>query len=259
MLFNDRILFLHVPKTAGMAVTEFLIRNLPGPVTLTEPPETIPSRVALPLRVRAKLQARALLKRWRLWYPRRVTLVAGKRHERLAEARATLARLGRNLENFPVAIAVIRNPYDMEVSRYHFMRLGYHGEGSLARGPDQRIAIEANFEQFALNSRFDGRPTARIEQWYEIDGRTPENLRLLRFEALEDELQRVLGEFYSFRVRLPRTNVSPHASYRSYLTPAAEAAIYRKYQWVFDKGFYPREHEAKLRNGGYDQEHHPRS
>ena len=77
---------------------------------------------------------RALLKRWRLWYPRRVTVMDGPRHERLAGVRDALTGLGRRLGDFKAILAAIRNPYDMEVSRYHFLRLGYQGIPGLARG-----------------------------------------------------------------------------------------------------------------------------
>jgi hypothetical protein len=243
MLFDDRLLFVHVPKTAGIAITNFLIHNIPGSMTLTEPSDAPDPSIKLPARVRAKLKLKRFLTVSRLWYPRRVRVVHGKRHERLFEARETLARFQRSLDDFHAILAVVRNPYDLEVSRYHFLRLGYHGVTGLARGREQRFAMAQDFEQFALSAPFGGRRGVCIEQWYEIDGRMPDNLRLLRFETLEDELLRAFGEIYPIATRLCRENASSHGPWRTYLTPASEEAIYRKYQWLFDKRYYAREQQ----------------
>jgi hypothetical protein len=37
MIFNDHLLFLHVPKMAGMAMSQALLQGLPGPVFCTAP------------------------------------------------------------------------------------------------------------------------------------------------------------------------------------------------------------------------------
>jgi len=39
---------------------------------------------------------------------------------------------------------------------------------------------------------------------------------------------------------VPRINQSRRGDYRSYYTPQAEEAVYGRYRWVFDEGFYPR-------------------
>jgi hypothetical protein len=41
-------------------------------------------------------------------------------------------------------------------------------------------------------------------------------------------------------VKFPKLNTSPHDHYSSYITPAAEEAIYLKNRWVFDNGYYDR-------------------
>lgn len=241
MLFNDKLLFVHVPKTAGTAITQFLIDNLQGPVTLTQQSQLAEASIRLPVLVRAKLRLQEIMLGLGVWYPRHVTVMAGKRHERLGEARDTLASLGRTLEDFRTIIAVVRNPYDLEVSRYHFQRLGYHGVRGVAHGPAQKLAMEADFETFAIRARYAGRNPAQIEDWYEIDGRRPENLRILRFENLEEDLQDALRDLCPVAVRLPRVNATEHGPYTTYLTARAEDAIYRKYRWLFDNGFYLRE------------------
>jgi hypothetical protein len=240
MLFNDDLLFLHTPKTGGTSVTSFLIFNLPH-VTLTEPADN-PDRAAVMTRgARLKLALRRLRRRAGMLARPSVKVVEGSRHETLPEAAAMLAKLGRRLDSFRAIIAIIRNPYDLEVSRFHFFRRGYHGIPGAAHEYAEVLAQAGDFTDFALKAPYHGRLPSCIEDWYEIDGRMPPNLRLVRFEALEAELYALMAQFHPVRTKLPRLNATEHASFASYLTPAAEEAIYRKYRWLFDRGLYARE------------------
>jgi hypothetical protein len=243
MLFTDTLVFVHVPKTAGESIVKYLIRHLPEKKTLVDEPDWPPAAPLLPAAVRLKLRLKSMLKRSGLGLPRSLSLVAGKRHARLFEIRDMFAADGRSLEQFRAILAVIRNPYDLEVSRYHYLRLGQHGVSGLARGREQRIAIEESFEQFALTAPYQGRLPARIEEWYQLDGRIPANLRIARFEKLEADLKQALAGFCSVADRLPRLNATNHKPYTTFLSPRTEEAIYNKYRWLFDRGFYRRETE----------------
>jgi len=239
VLFDDKLLFVHVPKTAGMSIRKFLIDNIPGKVTLVEEQDRL--HPSMPVAVRVKLSVRKLLKAGGLLMPPSVTVIEGNPHCRLFQAREWLGKRGRRLEDFCAILAVVRNPYDLEVSRYHFLRKGWHGVQGLARGAEQRIALEGDFEKFALNAPYHGRLPARIEDWYEIGGDMPNNLRIVRFEHLEEDLRRVVGEFYPITAKVPRLNATDHEPYASYLSLRSEEAIYRKYRWLFDRQFYPRQ------------------
>ncbi len=41
MIWNDKVLFIHTPKTAGMSLTQLLADSLPRPVYITEPVEAV--------------------------------------------------------------------------------------------------------------------------------------------------------------------------------------------------------------------------
>jgi hypothetical protein len=211
MLFSDRYLFIHAPKTAGMSVTKFLMDNTPDPVTLTVPPGHAASSPKL-------------------------TVIAGKRHERLSEAVEMLATLGRKLEDFETIISIMRNPYDLEVSYYHYKRLGHPWD----KGKAQDLALAGDFAEFARKAPYNGRNPARIEDWYEIDGKQPANLQILRFENLETELNDLVGRMHPVARKLEKKNFTKHAPFMSYVTSEAERAIFRKYRWIFDNNFYPR-------------------
>src|SRR5262245_20901599 len=101
MLFNDDLLFVHVPKTGGMAITKYLIEVLPRPVWYLYP------------NFRADLEQKG------------INQVRGIRHENLAESREVLRGHGRDLAGFKCILAVLRNPYALEVSRFAYLRKGH--------------------------------------------------------------------------------------------------------------------------------------
>jgi hypothetical protein len=241
MLFNDRLLFLHVPKTAGTSVTSFLVRNLKGAITLTEPADLPPEVDGLQAGQRMTLQFR----RWRrkLGFLRNphVRRIGGVRHETLPQASERLQQLGKSLVDFEAIFAVIRNPYDLEVSRFHFFRRGHLGIRGFAHEYAEELAQSGDFAAFAERAAYHGRLPGRIEDWFEINGRIPANLRILRFETLEADLLRGLAPFCKIVSPLPKLNASQHAPYMNYLTPEIEIAIYNKYRWLFDRGYYDRE------------------
>lgn len=241
MLFSDSLVFVHVPKTAGESIVKYLIRHLPGQKTLVDEPDWPPPVPGLPRNVRAKLRLKAFLKSSGFLAPRSLSIIGGKRHARLFEIRDMLTVRGRRLEEFSVILSAIRNPYDLEVSRYHYLRRGRHGVAGVTRGREQKIAMRHDFEAFARQAPFHGRLPARIEEWYTLDGSLPRNLRIVRFETLEADLHRAVSNLCPVAGRLPRLNATPHAPYASLLSQAAEEAIYLKYRWLFDRGFYRRE------------------
>lgn len=218
MLFNQDLLFLHVPKTGGMAVTEKLLDVLPKPIYY-----------ALPQGAKDKVHN-----------PPHVFAVAGKRHGNLKDAREWIAKYGKTLPDFNKIVATIRNPYAMEVSRYFYLRKGFECD----RGKAQKIALENDFETFAVNSLYFGRKSSRIEDYFVLDGETPKNLVIIRNEQLDLELKKVLtgiGLELTLNSPVVRINQTKHRDWHQYITPKAETAIYKRYQWLFDANFYQRE------------------
>ena len=243
MLFNKDLLFVHTPKTGGLSTTGYLLDNLPRPVYLTHPIWD------------ASLPARGVVQ------------IDGTRHETLAEARDIAARHGFALERFPLVLATIRNPYDLEVSRWAYLRQGHIWE----RGPEQDLALASSFEEFAVRNEqrgggwatgslaaYDraaaaadgdgdgnedgGGKRSELKDFYMLDGRIPENLRMLRFERLADDLASALADVGvdAHPGGFPWINRSTRQDYPSYYTDRAEKAVYRRYHWVFDRGLYPR-------------------
>ena len=216
MLFNQDFLFLHVPKTGGMAVTKKLLEILPKPIYY-----------ALPEGAKDKAHN-----------PPEIIATVGKRHGNLQQAQEWVAEYGKTLASFKKIIAVVRNPYAMEVSRYFYLRLGHPWD----RGKAQKIALTSDFETFAEKSPYFGRKSSQIEDYLVLDGIKPNNLVVIKHEQLYSDLQKVLMELdIILDSPITKVNSTKHQDYHQYLTPTAETAIYNRYQWLFDTGLYQRE------------------
>jgi hypothetical protein len=223
MLFNQDLLFLHVPKTGGMAVTNKLLEILPKPIYY-----------ALPEGFNNKAHQ-----------PPEIMAVAGKRHGNLQDAKKWVAEYGKTLASFKKIIATIRNPYAMEVSRYFYLRV----DRAWDQGNAQTIALNNDFETFTLESLYFGRKSSQIEKYFVLDNITPDNLTVIRQEQLHADLAKVLAELnITLDTPIAKINITKHQDYHQYLTPKAEAVIYQRYQWLFDVGFYQRETSVCMNN-----------
>jgi hypothetical protein len=212
MIFNNELLFIHVPKTAGISISRFLLKNLSGTVYYTVPNGHGGDA------------------------PSHVRILKGRRHENLRQAQDTLSTMHRSLTSFRIILSTVRNPYALEVSRYHYLRLGRPWD----KGQAQNLALAGDFTDFAVYAPFLGHLPSRIEHFYIYNGEFPSNLVILRQENLEPDLNAALKEYIPSPITLPKLNKTRHDDYSSYITPAAEEGIYKKFQWLFDEGFYSR-------------------
>jgi hypothetical protein len=213
MIFSKDLLFIHIPKTGGMSVSSYLLKVLPLPVYYAQPHHDDELTTA------------------------GITQIDGTRHETLLEASQVVSQFGFDVRRFPIIFAVVRNPYALEVSRYAYLRIGHPWD----RGPNQTIAMTSSFETFALQSTFHGGSERPIENYLLLDGQLPENMRVLRFENLAADVSSLLESIgLTISDEFPWLNKSKHSDFRAYYTAAAEEAVYRRYQWLFDNHYYER-------------------
>jgi hypothetical protein len=225
LVWNDELLFLHPQKTAGMAVSTLLWDILKTPVFNSVP-----------------------LDHWDRIIRPGVAQVLGIRHENLYEAAAILEPFRRSLSDFRAIITVMRNPYDMEVSRYFHLRK----PGAFEATEDILLARTLRFEEFQLKSRFrTPRPhnpelefAESIKNYYAMGASFPENLKIIRYENLEAELNEQLQQLGYEAASIPIVNTSDEragAHHNLYITNSeVENAVYQRYKWIFDHGFYQR-------------------
>lgn len=210
MVFNNDLLFIHVPKTAGMAVTEALLRALPRPVYYAVQAGHADEQTD-------------------------VQVVDGRRHQRLADVDAWFEAqsLPHRLASFRHVLVMVRNPYALEVSRYHYLQGGHSWDA----GEAQTLALAGDFAAFVRGSQW----WFRFEDYYTVNGYLPDNLRILRQESFVPELGAYCADVGSEDLELAARNISGSGDYRDLMTPELEPLVYQKYRYLFEKGFYSRE------------------
>ncbi len=211
MILSNDLLFVHVPKTAGTSVRDWLLDHLRPPILHVHPNgkrfDTDRARIT--------------------WMP-------GDKHANLVTAEPLVRMFtGRDLADLPMVIAGVRNPYDREVAWFSYLDSPVPDMGFHLRGERW-----GTFEEFVAR---DTTLDRRLEHFYEIRARPLANLRLVRTEHLEQDLTDAMTALgIATRRAVPRLNASRHDDYRGYYTPETEQAVYERYRWYFDQGLYER-------------------
>ncbi len=210
MIYNNRFLFLHVPKTGGMALSDALLKSLEGPVSYAVP------------------QGHAKKVKYG------ENIITGKRHETLKGAQNFFIQAGEphRVEQFECILAMVRDPYDIEISRFHYLQKGHDWD----KGRAQDLAMAGDFDKFVVNSTW----WFNIEDFFVLDGKIPPNLSIVRFENFVQQIPMRFGQFFSSPFSLGTQNKSPRDKEKEYINSQNEVFIYKKYSWLFDKGFYDR-------------------
>lgn len=209
MIFNDDILFIHAPKTGGMAMTHTLLNSL----------SDTPYYCAPKGHHNVNYGQHGLI---------------GKRHATLAHARDFLAALEspRQLSDFNMIFAIIRNPYEIEISRFNYLQKGNKWD----KGQAQELAMKKDFDAFAEQSKW----FHPFEAYYHLNGNIPDNMYIFRHEDLAQVLPFHLQPYLKSKFSMPRKNATKKAKLSKVINKTNEPFIYEKYQWLFDKGFYSR-------------------
>jgi len=219
MIFNEKLLFLHYPKTGGMMLTPQFLANLKGQVHYSVPKGHIsPEERIICLR-------------------RSVKILDGLRHENIRQAKEKLNNFPgfTKFDAFEKVVVIIRNPYDYIVSRFHYLQ---NNQG-VNIGPAARIAAEGNFRKYAIEApRF-----FKVDGYLLDDNKVmPDNLFVIRFEDFSTQINLIMKDSLKKPINFEkRLNSSKRKKYQEYITDAEiENAIYLKFKLLFDKGYYSR-------------------
>lgn len=213
MIWNENILFLHLPKTAGMSMTALMKHYLSGRVCISEPG------------IAEKQEKDG------------VTYFPGKRHENLFDAESFFTYRNRSIFSFKKIFVVMRNPYDLEVSRYFYLRKG----NEVDRGPAQEIAKTSSFSEYLEKAPFFGQNPPRLDKYFSMGGMMPDNLVVLRYENLENDIEFHLSPYFkSESYEFGHINKSNRKPVGELYNKETEEMCYRRHRWFFDKGFYSR-------------------
>ena len=214
MLVSKDFAFIHFPKTAGKSLTKYMISAWDGPIY---------GRVS-----RGQIKEVADVMRTD------VTLDVARGHENMRRTSLILQSMGRDIHDLRAIFVCIRNPYDLAVSTYFFLRRAYTQNGGSERF---RMAAQMDFSDFWCNDI----STAPPERWLTLGGEVLPNQYFIRFESLREDLSSLAKKFEFKDATLPHLNRTTHAHYSEYMTNESEAAVYARFRYLFDAGYYERE------------------
>ena len=239
--YNDDVLFIHIPKTAGISCKQYMEANLPDVLWPKPEDEEAVKASKLPIG-----------------------------HIPLRDIPGLT---GRSLDSWERIIAVIRNPYEQQVSQWNFWRDRYargqrhmHDSAAAAHpsihtwldesgtpGVDFHIWYAHRFhpgENWVEAPRGDGTYNfwgGYYRFWlFDEDGRKPPNLTVLKAEDMNQTFPAALAPWIAGAPpEMPHANRTAHADYTEYYShPEAErvrkslAIVEEKFRWTFDEGLY---------------------
>lgn len=188
MISNKRkFIFVHIPKTAGTSISE-AIRDIPG---CNSP------RVS------------------ELFEPRSSRVWRFRKHEKATGYRAIL---GDKLFDQYYSFAVVRNPWDMMVSSYHWWVQKAIKFDAFKADMNQGLAFSSftNFIQSEYGSAMINEFRGNILDWISDDwGRIIVN-KVCKFETLNQDWQQVCVEAGLPYKPLPRKNPTKRKPYQEY-------------------------------------------
>lgn len=234
MIVSPDILFIHIPKTAGISCTDFLCEHLRGPIGyFSFRPGADNSQY------------------------RNAQVYPGFNHETLEEIYADSERIqnltGVDVHRVEKIIAVIRHPYDLEASTYRFFKNGHRNYLRVFKdSPNiiERIALaQGSFKDFVVQSGYFrkenenslGGRQYRTEDYLLCNGRLPEKLEILKFEDIQNALPvSVMPYMENPAVDFPHSNRS-HGKRQTFnidVDDETKELIVAKHRWVFEQGYY---------------------
>lgn len=218
MVFNKDILFIHIGKTGGTSAANYLCKTLNPKVYNV-----------IPRRAHGKLIGHEELR-------------VGQRHATLEEAIAyTKEHNNMNVDDFKEIIAVIRHPYNLEISLFnYYKRLLSNQPDILDNAPLRKeIVSRGDFVEF-VKAKFYHRHNLNIRKYVSIEGKIPKNVRIVKFENMVDTFIEIGQKYGNGNLDFPHLNKTKPVDIREYINSDVEEIIYRKYNWVFSKGKYER-------------------
>jgi hypothetical protein len=218
MLYNKDLLLLHFPKTAGKSVAVYFTRNVAKPVHGIVSPGQV-REIALGPNDGVYLE------------------VEGS-HDNYQDAEHKLSDRGIDIERFKALLLPVRNPYDLVVSNYYFLRQSYERNEAVRERPNFAMAARSTFAEFCAQTKL-----ANFEKFLPpVDAHNAPPIELIHFETLKASLSRVLTKYgITERHPLPHLNKSKRPySLREMYDVTSKRHIDEKMDAMFRIGGYPK-------------------
>lgn len=157
--------------------------------------------------------------------------------------------------SFEVIVAVLRDPYDQQLSQWVHWRDGYARGGrsmverTAAMYPelthwlldpycDVQMAHEERNNRLDPEAAFSVvRSMGYYEYFCTVDGRTPPNLLVVPFHDFPARIREIAGRFKSDLTPYPHVNKSTYRDVPSYYTPLATDIVSAKFEWSISRGY----------------------
>jgi len=218
MVFNKDVLFLHLGKTGGMSVSQYLCQVLAPPVYSTIPEEVFNTGE----------------------YKKRghEILLPFHRHANLPEASEYLKkRHNLSIDDFKVIIVVIREPVDLQYSYYNHLHKPKVIQRLSKKPANQKLleAAQSDFNDFVLQGFTHNR--GGVGDFFEIDGKIPSNMKIVHFENLAFDIPKIVQAYAIKTIEFPHVNNSKRGAIPE-LTLEAKKIIKKNFEWVYQHNFY---------------------
>lgn len=177
MLYNKDFLFLHCPKTAGKSVAVWFCHNMDKPIH--------------------GIVSRGQIQEIGMGAQDGVHLEVGGSHDDFTSARKILQARGIDISSFKALLLPIRNPYDLVVSKYFFMRASHANNPSVQDHPYFQVAAQSSFADFCAAV-----PLGDITRFMPHEGDPGPPIELIPFERLGAAL-RALAIKYGITEQAP--------------------------------------------------------
>ena len=222
MVFTDDLVFIHIPKTGGMSCSRYLLRVLNGRIY--------------------NCHANADEECCRLGRPDLVPVMDVNRHCTLAAAMGHIQRVsGDQSDRQRTILAVIRHPASLEYSFYRHLQKPHIAERRRKKSPQLVELAMGDFKHFVAGAGYH-REGLRQEDYFLVDGKTPANLQLLRYEELAEAFPAADAAIMGKQPELPFPHLNPSgANSRELDTLLDEETlelVYQKHAYLFDEGYY---------------------
>lgn len=217
MVFNKDVLFIHLGKTGGMSVTDYLCNTLKPPVYHVLPQSHLENSKPL-------------------GYEQRIP---GNRHGSLSVAQEIIAPFNLKLSDFKLIFVVVRNPFDLHFSYFKHLQQPHIRKrlGNNTKSKKRLDAAMGEYDDFAQKPfvHYNG----DLAAFFEIEGRRPDNLQIVNFEELNTKIPELIRPFSVNDYPFPHRNKSKASIEQPQkMSEKSIAAIKHKYFYIF-KNFYP--------------------
>jgi hypothetical protein len=205
------LVFVHVPKTAGTTLHEYFSK-------LDDASEQVSPNHDLIEALRRNS--------------------GGNKHLKAADYRGMI---GAEAWDKIYSFALVRNPWDIMVSSYHWW---------LDRGPGfnshlkdaMRVRRMSGFEEFLdsdLGMGAHNEQLVPLESWFQLDGRDIVT-RVGRLESLQEDLaalRKDLGQ-ESSNITIPHRNKGNRSGYEQYYTPRSREKVFNEFRYIVERFNY---------------------